>query len=429
MEFNESPKDTKFDEFKKPSRKRSSRKTLTPLQATSPSNEVFSPENLKKFPAYDAFIKLGRRDLADVIEKYEENPHNKDIMVEKLLEAGAPPEFINYYLIYPSGRPKSRMKFIPKFRPFTVEEQKKIIKLVETEDILISKEFQNKTFTLREEIYLPVIRYQAGMASLYYQGLPPPDPKTGVCGTFYYFERNSSYFLRTNKIFITPNKLTAMCNLLKVSPGTLVDLYKNIGYDKNSSIETRISSKNGKTAMILNKLNSNVFPESKYPQFYFSSTWNDPLTLDDFGFQNGKPVSKSTAEKYNLLVLFEIASQFIGTENFAWSTSHKMMNQSLKNIFSRGFTMEQRNFLKVEHNPVYLIIFWIQNLINGAKIEYDQELYASEDIFDLSLCWHASEKGYDAVILTEMIGKSRLVTEVYDVRGRSESFDNVFTYE
>lgn len=55
-------------------------------------------------------------------------------------------------------------------------------------------------------------------------------------------------------------------------------------------------------------------------------------------------------------------------------------------------------------------------------------LYAQEDPFDQPLCASARELGYELVILTRMIGKYQVVSEVLDTRGRRESFANL-TYK
>ena len=49
-------------------------------------------------------------------------------------------------------------------------------------------------------------------------------------------------------------------------------------------------------------------------------------------------------------------------------------------------------------------------------------LYAFEDKLDQPLCIAAREQGLDVVILTHMVGRFQVVTEVLDTRSREKSF-------
>ncbi len=58
-------------------------------------------------------------------------------------------------------------------------------------------------------------------------------------------------------------------------------------------------------------------------------------------------------------------------------------------------------------------------------IGYKSGLYGLEDIYDQDLCNIASKHGIDIIILTHMIGRHQVVTEVLDTRIRQESLSNL----
>lgn len=53
-------------------------------------------------------------------------------------------------------------------------------------------------------------------------------------------------------------------------------------------------------------------------------------------------------------------------------------------------------------------------------------IYALEDTFDQIICALAHNRGIDTIILKYMTGRSRVVSEVLDVRSREESYDNIY---
>ena len=67
----------------------------------------------------------------------------------------------------------------------------------------------------------------------------------------------------------------------------------------------------------------------------------------------------------------------------------------------------------IEQYPIYL-----------GSIE-PIELYATEDQYDQPLCTEARNQGYDIVVLTNMVGKFQVVTEILDTRDRYLSFSNL----
>jgi hypothetical protein len=61
--------------------------------------------------------------------------------------------------------------------------------------------------------------------------------------------------------------------------------------------------------------------------------------------------------------------------------------------------------------------------------EYYHRMYAVEDNIDQDLCLEAKKQNYDCIILLRMFGQNRIVSEVLDVRDRSESFASIYRQE
>jgi hypothetical protein len=70
-----------------------------------------------------------------------------------------------------------------------------------------------------------------------------------------------------------------------------------------------------------------------------------------------------------------------------------------------------------------------ENRAAGWKYDFDahyRELYALEDALDQSLCLRARASGLDTILLTQMTGSTRLVSEVLDMRERKAIFENMW---
>ena len=57
--------------------------------------------------------------------------------------------------------------------------------------------------------------------------------------------------------------------------------------------------------------------------------------------------------------------------------------------------------------------------------KYQDQFYALEDPFDQAICLMGRRLGYDAIILLNMVGKTRVVTEILDTRDRKISYENI----
>lgn len=390
-------------------------------------------------PMYDTFKSLGLDDIAaTVTAEYEQDPHKSQELIQYLLSDETQRELsedaLRRIALFASGRPKSRMTFIPHMLPSVQYLNINKLRLQELAptSVLISEEYLNKVISINDPrgIYLPVIRYQTGM-SLYYKHLKAPTAEE-VCGTFYYFEPQSYYFLNVKNILVAPNKVVATYYLLKIDPGYLLtkeSLEREVGHRPGSSIRKRIEMAD---SFVLYTL-SNIFPEIFPPdEFFLDLELDEPhrsLTTDDFAFATGEPVSELAAARYNLFILYRIADSMI-VEGFSEGLpEHSLyLDEGLKEIFEEGLSREQRTALErdVDGPTVFLIMMWIMNLYEGrARTQHHESLWAKEDDLDLPICWESRDRGYDAVVLTTMVGTSRLVTEVYDVRDRQTSFSHI----
>lgn len=109
-------------------------------------------------------------------------------------------------IIYPSGRPRTTLPFIRNIKPIFDVEKYRVL----TGDAnpsrcwLLSPELFGKHIAIEESILIPVVRYQSGMSrGLFFE------EGGNYCGTFYYFEPTSEFYLKSFRTLIAVNKMTA----------------------------------------------------------------------------------------------------------------------------------------------------------------------------------------------------------------------------
>jgi hypothetical protein len=72
-------------------------------------------------------------------------------------------------------------------------------------------------------------------------------------------------------------------------------------------------------------------------------------------------------------------------------------------------------------------MFLFDDLYRDPKGHYMGSIFhAKEDVLDQALCQSAKKAGYDTIILSQMPGGSRVVSEVLDVRSRTDSLENLY---
>lgn len=100
-------------------------------------------------------------------------------------------------------------------------------KVIEYDNILVSEKYMNIT-VLDANMVLPVIRYESRGLGIYTQNI---HSNKKYCGTFYYFEPESEYMLKSNKTLVAVNKLFAYHYLMTNNKSmSQSELYKYI-YD------------------------------------------------------------------------------------------------------------------------------------------------------------------------------------------------------
>lgn len=237
----------------------------------------------------------------DIAEKLRETQYDPSAIIEVF-------EFMDRYpdlnlrekLIYPSGRPRTDMRLFLSNVPTT----RRLNNLFPHDDILVGSEYRNDVYIIDVPVSIPIVRYAKNTEQGTYYDL---NRKEKYCGTFYYYEPGSSFYLNSEKTLVAPNKLMALFRL--TNRKTIIEIIEK----------------------------SKISPDN---------------------------------------------------------------SDELKSMLEDGYNFE----------------------------EYDRNLYAVEDIFDQKLCEEVDRQGYDVVLLTLMTGKNRLVSEVLDVRMRSESFKSIVRY-
>lgn len=133
-----------------------------------------------------------------------ETPSDAFLINPKLKQVGFNPEFVNEILFYKSGRPKLDMtKYLDYFKINPKHYEFPILVKYKNPNYFIC----NVNDGLYNNGYIPIIRYQKGMGGYLTTGGKYEEEK--FCGTFYYYEPDSPYFLYGKTILVTWNKITA----------------------------------------------------------------------------------------------------------------------------------------------------------------------------------------------------------------------------
>lgn len=189
-----------------------------------------TPEDVVEF--IESNIEYDLTKFIDEIEKnYEENKElSSNISKLDIIKSKISDSFVNKliaerndnlqtildflsYERFSSGRIKNTIKKYPRALMLDSSEinPKNILSNIYNIDsknnILVPDGYIGVIETSREDIYIPVIRYEV-LGGFYYSG------GEEYCGTFYYYEPESSYFLKSTKTLISPNKFLAYLHLI-----------------------------------------------------------------------------------------------------------------------------------------------------------------------------------------------------------------------
>jgi hypothetical protein len=203
-------------------------------------------------------------------------------------------EFINQVLLYKSGRPKQDMYHITKMIHNYVDPDNKLQVPVPNYNLPYHiVDIDSGVYT--NELYFPVARYVNGMSGIYFQKTNTEEvsePRDAFCGTFYYYESDSKYLLRSNKTLVANNKVDA-CLKLGLSIYAIIDIYteyakliydndvdsRNI--DERSKIGLKSISRDAKLRNLLIKEYSYNIPSSVKAEDYLELILNKLIEKDN----------------------------------------------------------------------------------------------------------------------------------------------------
>ena len=136
-----------------------------------------------------------------------ETTSDSSYLVNNLRRLGVSDDFIINYVLYPSLRPRTDMPFIPRPLPTVMLSPTDI--RARANDVIpgiVDSHLLLQQRIIKQVMYIPVTRYQELelYSSAYYFG------GEDYCGTFYYFEPSSGYYLRSNRTLVAPNKILAL---------------------------------------------------------------------------------------------------------------------------------------------------------------------------------------------------------------------------
>ena len=109
--------------------------------------------------------------IADMISSLPYNIDETPDVINELRHLGVPEEYIDKYIIYPSGRPRTNMTFVPKIISLKRSNLPlNTLILSSNNDVLVDSKYIGKTMEFHQPVFIPVVRYIAGMtrSSLYH---------------------------------------------------------------------------------------------------------------------------------------------------------------------------------------------------------------------------------------------------------------------
>ena len=231
------------------------------------------------------------------------------------------------------------------------------------------EDIKNNMIFINDELWnvLPVTRYAAGMKRGLFFGEEPP---VDVCGTFYYYEPESTTLLAYKTKRSSFNKTTMYIDLgVKEANGNGL-YYKDVTKEEYPPTRSYSQSERGPNDTV------------EYAEYVGSSA--KPGT-DDYAPYN----------IYDVSLLLEHAASLLPAD----------LKLDIDEIQRR------RKFPAKGGEP-------------GVKYYAGEllDLYAAEDSFDQPLCKEASRRNIDVLVFTHMVGSYQIVDEVLDTRCREDSF-------
>lgn len=221
-----------------------------------------------------------------------------------------------------------------------------------------------------EEIYCAVVRYAfTGTGGTYYF----ENSQQNFCGTFYYLELESSIFLNLGFFRVFRNKYM-----------TFIRLKQQIG----DNIE-------------------NIFNTTKQRQDYELCLKFDQISKE------GSPFIANYLPE-----ILDVHPEDMKQDD---------VERAMKKFFIYGQKLQYVQSLDGEVYESGIVDPDTNTFTNSSgEAEYMSSLYATEDRFDQTICIMARYLEIDCVILTHMVGRTRMVQEIMDTRERDISYNNLF---
>jgi hypothetical protein len=226
--------------------------------------------------------------------------------------------------------------------------------------------------------YLPVIRYE----ELYHK-----EESGKHCGTFYFYEPDSTNYLDLGNCLVAANKVDAMFKLERYQNG-LPYLAKNDKLIQSLSLHEFLVF-----LSTFFDIDSNLFSEL--------------LHISDAGYLE-------ISEDYQEILDTDEIQNIITKVNKFFTTLLRKENDI--NINIEAITEFEGDS---EPIPYHLNMLYI-NMETGQYL--GENVLGSYDALDEIICEMAKEQEYDTILLQREPGEKRVVTEILDVRNRKESY-------
>ncbi len=289
----------------------------------------------------DKYVRYSKNKIMDILAK----TGNSNIIYYLY------PKELDTYLYPKSKRPKTTMQNLGM-------EQKQLGDFSLTSTTVSGVDlYQNILGSDKNNYYIPVTRYGSETSGLYFVA-----KSKKYCGTFYYYESDSSYLLQVpkNKILIFDNKYNAL------------DYIYHSYYDFFINDQTLLEKVENAHVEVLNKI--------------------EDVIVEVLGKEMKDDVYESG-----------IASDFIAGIYDGISGYDKISGGKM--ILGFG-----NNYLTKE----------------GKYTKYIDKFYAIEDELDQPLCRSMQLVNIDVIIFTKMVGSGRTVVEVLDARDREVSYSSIY---
>ena len=274
-------------------------------------------------------------------------------------------------MIFESGRART---------PLIILRQKPYL-TIQLSDRALENVKLGKPTRVLENYILPVSRYAYSIQQgLYFESedfqeaLIKPSEYFGLCGTFYYFEPDSTVFLTFSTIEFYNNKIHAAYDLLQY--------FLNI---KFNNIQEFIK---------------------------IIDTLPRPFVID----------SNQYKIIYDLVLAFRLFiynSNRLGLYSDTWQNRlREILGDS---TLSNDYLLDQ--LIRLSTGQFHELPFELDFIYKGDFI--GDFLYAKEDFFDQPICNASDLLKIDIVVLTKMVGFHRIVIEILDTRAREVSLSSL----